>query len=471
KGCKFAALTLSHYLAHNHLPSPEQLLSPGCLMSFVSMALTLAATAILLFSSAVSAINPIVVKGNAFFDSKTNQRFYIRGLDYQLGGSSLATTYDPLADSAGCDRDVAAFKSLGINTIRVYSILNNGDHSHCMNLLADAGIYLILDVNTPLISINRANPASSYNAVLLQNIFATIDAFSSYDNVLGFFAGNEVVNDVATVEAAPYVKAVVRDMKAYIAKQSKRTIPVGYSAASVAENRGPLAFYLNAGEDDTRIDFYGLNSYEWCGASSYTISGYDQFATLFQGLTIPLFFSEYGCNKPAPRTFTEVEAIYSTQMTSFLSGGLVYEYSQEANSYGLVQISTDKKSVSYLTDFNNLKAEFAKTPNPSGDGGYNASITANNYPSNTTNFEVTTIIPPMPEAAKIYLQKGAGTPLGNTGPSNQGYATDVPSAGSGSKVSTASGSTTSSNKKGAAGRVMVTIPSIFIVLGVMAIVI
>ena len=31
-----------------------------------------------------ASLNPIVVKGNAFFDSVTNERFYIRGVDYQV---------------------------------------------------------------------------------------------------------------------------------------------------------------------------------------------------------------------------------------------------------------------------------------------------------------------------------------------------------------------------------------------------
>ena len=38
----------------------------------------------ILFSSIVSALNPIVIKGNAFFDSVTGDRFYIRGVDYQV---------------------------------------------------------------------------------------------------------------------------------------------------------------------------------------------------------------------------------------------------------------------------------------------------------------------------------------------------------------------------------------------------
>jgi Glucanosyltransferase len=59
-------------------------------------------------------------------------------------------------------------------------------------------------------------------------------------------------------------------MKAYIAKQSKRTIPVGYSAADVSSNRLPLAEYLNCGADAERGDFYAFNNYAWCGNSSYT---------------------------------------------------------------------------------------------------------------------------------------------------------------------------------------------------------
>lgn len=47
----------------------------------------------LLFSSVVGAsLNPIVVKGNAFFDSVTNDRFYIRGVDYQVFGPSVILT-------------------------------------------------------------------------------------------------------------------------------------------------------------------------------------------------------------------------------------------------------------------------------------------------------------------------------------------------------------------------------------------
>ena len=83
---------------------------------------------------------------------------------------------------------------------------NTASHDKCMAALAAAGIYLVLDVNTPLYSLNRATPAPSYNSVYLQNIFATIDAFANYTNTLAFFSGNEVINEQSVYEAPAYVR-------------------------------------------------------------------------------------------------------------------------------------------------------------------------------------------------------------------------------------------------------------------------
>lgn len=53
------------------------------------------------------------------------------------------------------------FKKLGINTVRIYTIDNTADHDECMKELKDAGIYLVLDVNTPKYSINRKGASAS----------------------------------------------------------------------------------------------------------------------------------------------------------------------------------------------------------------------------------------------------------------------------------------------------------------------
>lgn len=163
-----------------------------------------------------------------------------------------------------------------------------------MKALSDAGIYLILDVNSGKTSLNRgtlANLEISYNADYLQSVFATIDAFKGYDNTLAFFSGNEVINDDTNTNTAPYIKAVTRDMKAYIKAQSARSIPVGYSAADVEQNRQQTAAYLNCGSDDVRSDFFAFNDYSWCGsASSYQISGWADRVKEFSSYGIPLLY-------------------------------------------------------------------------------------------------------------------------------------------------------------------------------------
>ena len=184
-------------------------------------------------------------------------RFYIRGIDYQPGGSSAGL--DPLADSKVCLRDIAKFKQLGVNTIRVYMVDNSKKHDECMGALADAGIYVVIDANNPGYSLHRFVPGPSYNAQYLQSVFATIDEFARYDNTLAFFSGNEVINDnVTSTVSAKYVKAVTRDMRQYLSMRKLRKVPVGYSAADVAVNRMEQAQYFNCGADDERSDFFAF---------------------------------------------------------------------------------------------------------------------------------------------------------------------------------------------------------------------
>jgi hypothetical protein len=365
-------------------------------------------------SLAVASLPAIEVNGNAFWNSKTGDRFYIRGVDYQPRNNG--TLVDPLADESICLRDVEYFKELGLNTVRVYTVDNSLDHSTCMEALDQAGIYLILDVNTPEASISRYAPACSYNARYLQSILSTVDVFAKYDNVLGFFAGNEVINDMEnTTAAAPYVKAVVRDMKQYMRAQNYRAIPVGYSAADVTSNVYQTAAYFNCGNDeDARIDMLGVNDYSWCGASSFVTSGYKNKVTKYTGYSLPIFFSEYGCNTVGDsRAFSEVGTIYSKQMTGVFSGGLVYEYSEEDNNYGLVELDENGNATT-LPDFDNLRNELNATSDPTGDGGYAASNSISSCPTFEAGvWEVANeTLPELPSAASIFFKSGAGEPLG-----------------------------------------------------------
>ena len=87
-----------------------------------------------------------------------------------------------------------------------------------------------------------------------------MDAFQKYDNVAGFFVGNEMLTVGPDSIAAPYVKAAARDMKAYRDNQGYRDIPVGYSAADIADLRPNLQNYLACGSNASEtLDFYSLN--------------------------------------------------------------------------------------------------------------------------------------------------------------------------------------------------------------------
>ncbi|KAJ5816256.1 Glycoside hydrolase superfamily [Penicillium robsamsonii] len=384
----------------------------------MATAITLGASTVLgaaTIKARASDITPITVKGNAFF--KGDERFYMRGVDYQPGGSSDLS--DPIADVDGCKRDIKNFKELGLNTIRVYSVDNSQDHDECMNALAEAGIYLVLDVNTPKYSLNRDKPDISYNDVYLQYIFATMEKFAKYDNTLAFFSGNEVVDDGPSSKAAPYVKAVTRDMRTYLRSRKLRHVPVGYSAADVNTNRLEMAEYMNCGTDDERSDFFAFNDYSWCDPSSFTTSGWDQKVKNFTGYGLPLFLSEYGCNTNT-REFNEVKALYSEKMTPVYSGGLVYEYTEGGNKYGLVKIDGNK--VNPNKDYKALKASFDETDNPKGNGGYNSTGGASGCPVKSKpnwNVDADALLPAMPAPAKKYLTQGAGKGDGFKGKGSQ----------------------------------------------------
>ncbi|KAI0202073.1 Glucanosyltransferase-domain-containing protein [Astrocystis sublimbata] len=384
----------------------------------------------------------VTASGNAFWAGK--ERFYVRGIDYQPGGSSAND--DPLADKSICTRDIKRFKDLGVNAIRVYSVDNSKDHKDCMQELNDAGIYLVLDVNNPKYSINREEPEPSYNDVYLQSVFATIDEFAKYDNTLAFFSGNEVINDKPkTVKSAPFVKATTRDMRQYIGSRGYRKIPVGYSAADVSENRMQTAEYFNCGSDDERSDFFAFNDYSWCAPSSFQQSGWDQKVKNFTGYGIPIFLSEWGCTDNT-RDFEELSALMSKQMSGVYSGGLLYEYSREGNKFGIVELSGSSDSVKEDSDFDNFKAALKKYPSPPGDGGFTATSKSVPCPTMDSIWDLgdwgESSLPAMPDGAKKFMKDGAGDGPGLTGSGSQnagGASTGTAKPGSGEVTATSSG--------------------------------
>ncbi|KAL7927828.1 glycoside hydrolase family 72 protein [Trichoderma austrokoningii] len=327
------------------------------------------AALVALAATAVGAVKPLTIKGTDFVDADGN-KFQLVGVAYQPGGSAgydPKTGKDPLSDADTCLRDAALLQVMGVNAIRVYNLDPNLNHDQCASIFNAAGMYMVLDVNSPLVgeSITSSEPWTSYYEAYSNRTFAIAEAFGNYPNTLLYFSGNEVINDIPTAQfVPPYLRAVTRDLKNYIKKNLKRQIPVGYSAADVRDVLWDTWNYLQCSEpgddgDMSRADVFALNSYSWCGPdATYQSSSYNVLTENFQDTSVPVFFSEYGCNTPMPRYWNETQAIYGPDMTPVFSGGFVYEYTEEDNNYGLVNITGDTLNI--MGDYNRLKAQLAK---------------------------------------------------------------------------------------------------------------
>jgi hypothetical protein len=114
---------------------------------------------------------------------------------------------DPLSNGTVCLRDAAVLQQLGVNTIRVYNVDPAADHDLCASIFNTAGIYMIIDVNSPQQSIDRSAPWTSYTEDYVTRIFGVVEAFKGYPNTMAFFAANEVMNDVPTGGSdPPYIR-------------------------------------------------------------------------------------------------------------------------------------------------------------------------------------------------------------------------------------------------------------------------
>jgi len=370
-----------------------------------------ALSAFLLFFSVVHALPSVKRVGKYLYTD--SGRFYIKGIAYQEQGQVVedpnnpfgepSSFFDPLADGNACARDVPYLTQLGVNTIRVYSVNASLNHDACMNALSAAGIYTIIDLSLPVNgSIDRLSPSWTTN--LLNLYIASIDAFSKYDNVLGYNVGNEVIITANGTTAAAYVKAAARDIKTYL-KSKSSTALVAYAAINApASWRLPLANYLSCdisgtGSGDTAIDLYGLNNYQWCGNSTFE-DAYAGINSDYASYNIPSYFSEFGCISSPPRVWTEVGALFSSQMSDIWSGGIAFSYfpaSSAAGQFGMVTISSDGRTVTTSADFDNLVTQYGQvtppnTPSQAAAGSTDFPV----CPAQSDNLRSTTALPPTP---------------------------------------------------------------------------
>ncbi|RQM30684.1 hypothetical protein B5M09_013045, partial [Aphanomyces astaci] len=174
--------------------------------------------------TSVDAIAPIEIKGNRLFEYGTGKPFHAKGLDYYPRPNSGELNVNNL-DFFTDDHEsiwkphVAEFIALGINAVRLYAVDASKSHDKFMCALSEAGIYVLVDLASSCqdCAITKDPYPACYPALLKTRGQQIIAAFSKYNNVLAFSAGNEVNHFVDSMEiSAPCQKKFIKDMRAYI---------------------------------------------------------------------------------------------------------------------------------------------------------------------------------------------------------------------------------------------------------------
>jgi hypothetical protein len=266
------------------------------------------------------------------------------------------------------------------------------------------GIYVLIDLQSVEKHIDRDAP--KYTTEHYAFLRKKVDEFAKYSNTIGFIAGNEVANEPGKrTESTPFIKATVRDVKEYMRVKNYRQVPVGYTGADDTKIRQQEAAYYLCGPPAERANFYGLNVYSFCGNATFEESGWKKMVDVFREFKVPLFLGEFGCNIQRPRVFKEVNALFKSPMTDVFSGGIAYEFSEEANAFGLVKMDANREK---LEDYGNLKKAYSQVSFPKAAISFAAS-SQNKCPAQNSGWLASPKLPETPseEFCKCSVERAA----------------------------------------------------------------
>lgn len=307
-------------------------------------------------------LDPVIPKGKRFFHSVTGEYFPVKGIAYyprpNNGTLSVSNSVDFFTNDFRdlWEADVESFKTLGVNTIRLYAVDPSQNHDAFMCALQEAGIYVMVGLLADCedCGIGPDEAPSCYPPSLKERGQWIMNEFSKYTNTLAFSAGNEVTlyaTDQRIELNAPCQKKFLRDMRAYVDKCSAipasilpRKIPIGM--VNWDKDRELQTLYFNCRTDSNdeleNAEWYGLNSYQHCSPSATSVDQLLGWQTLrgdfaSYDLSIPIVISEYGCRERFPtigefeaqRTWLQVDALYSPSYMTQFAGGIVFEFSAE----------------------------------------------------------------------------------------------------------------------------------------------
>ncbi|KAI8964695.1 glycoside hydrolase family 72 protein [Daldinia sp. FL1419] len=307
-------------------------------------------------------IAPVTIQGRYFW--KSNERFILNGVVYHHHNSHMPLScVDMLVDDRieELERAIPLLKDLNINTLFVNHISETRSHAACMNLLAENGIHVIVSIESICHSSETNTHMQSYTPNTMYRYFQAIDKLASYPNLLGFVVSNDLIKDSRSAILGPIIRAVVRDIRRYIAllaaKKRQRVVPVGVLAMDIRSIEQQFDYFCS-GDDSETIDFFLFNNLTWGPESTMQTSGYSKLVESFSQVHVPVSFM-YGRRRAQPWQFNETRALYSDPgMLRVFSGGIVFDFLNNIR-HGLVRRSTrpEDGSVRYKkqTDFRNLR--------------------------------------------------------------------------------------------------------------------
>jgi len=202
--------------------------------------------------------NPVVIKvsrdsnhnsntkfqgSRLFFQNGT--QFFIRGLSYSNDARSAPgsiSVIDTISDELSCTRDIPYLQRLGINTLGLRVVDANADHSGCMSLLQDAGIYVMVRVDgiTAQSRVRNGTAITPFDSSFIDHIHSVVDAYQEYSNTLGYYLSGEKNR----TDETPLYKAWLIHTKDYIKSKNYRKIPVGFIRRVRFERYSPCGFFL-----------------------------------------------------------------------------------------------------------------------------------------------------------------------------------------------------------------------------------
>lgn len=302
---------------------------------------------------AINTISPTTTNGNWFwkdgqrvstslhshFSNKTDPKiqFLIKGLTYAPRKSNASpwspeSYIDPLGDAwlPELRKDIPYLRQLGINAITVDHADISQPPDQALQLLHDAGIYVLLELFTNIPSKTDSSPAeidlqTLYSPNRVRKNLVLVSQTAKFPNVLGYSISQDI-HTLASTKLASLHRAAVRDTKLFLEKSGCRQIPVGAGMSMNQMHRRQTLQFMAAGEPAERADFVSFGVYDWADPSNFQISGYKGLVERLGVDPVPMFFGAYGTQLGKPRDLGEVECLLSSQMTGVFSGGFLHTY-------------------------------------------------------------------------------------------------------------------------------------------------